>query len=840
MLFTKNRLIKNHKTVFAAFLFFSLAFSALAIMPAANAHTPPWNIKTFAYITLAPDVVGVGQQMLIYMWLQVVPPTAEGAYGDRWQGFSIIVTRPDSTTETLGPFKSDPIGFSSTVYTPTQTGVYKFQFKFPGQTLAGENLRPDSNTGKDFIGDYFQPSESEIVSLTVQSSPVAAYVDTPVPTGHWSRPINGQLREWDAISGNWFTAPPNWYAQYTIGPETSHILWTMPLTFGGLVGGEFGDTSYYSGNAYEGKITGTIIINGRLYLNKYPDDTYALQEPNNTYPRTPPKNGFYCIDIRTGEILWYNNESRLSFGQVYRYDSPNQHGGLAYLWAVSGTTWKAYDPFNGDWVYTITNAPAGARSYSKDGSIIVPVINAAKGWLALWNSSAIPQLLGGMTGTQAWQWRPYGKTVDGSKGYVWNKTLPEGVTGAINYVFADDKIIGSSGLGRTGSWLNLGTTSYTLWAISLKAGEEGNLLWKKSYTSTEGATYTLAAASAKEAVFALWASETRQWHGFSMNTGDKLWTTASQGAWDMTVSTVGNIAEGKLFSCGYAGILYAYDLTTGNTAWTYAAKDPTYLESKWGGNYILEHQIIADGKIYVFSGEHSPDNPPERGAPLLCLDATTGTKLWEIPFYLSHWARNPALADGILVYLNVYDNQIFAFGRGLSSTSVIASAGVGNIITIQGEVTDQSSGQTAQGVPAAGTPAIADQFMDSWMEYLYMQEPKPTNAIGVPVKIHIIDQNGNTAYTTTVTSDITGHFAASWVPSSTGMFTIKAVFEGSGAYFPSDAVTSMAVSSGAAVITPSPAPSSGAIGATTTYIIGAAIVIIAAIIGAAFYLRKRK
>lgn len=831
---------KSRKFAITTILLLPLLFSVLATLPAADAHTPPLNLKTFAYITLAPDVVGVNQQMLIYMWLQVVPPTAEGAYGDRWHDFTIIVTKPDSTTETLGPFTSDPIGFSSTTYTPTQTGIYKFQFKFPGQTLAGDNLRPGSTTGVDFIGDYFEPSESEIVNLTVQATQVPAYVNTPVPTGYWSRPINGQLRGWNTISGNWFTAPPNWYAQYSQGPETAHILWTKPLTFGGLVGGSFGDTSYYSGNAYEGKITGTIIINGRLYYNKYPDDTYALQEPNNTYPRTPPKPGFYCVDIRTGETLWYNNESRLSFGQVYRYDSPNQHGGVAYLWAVSGSTWKAYDPFNGDWVYTITNAPSGSRSYDSDGSIIVPVMNVGKGWLALWNSSAIPQLLGGRTGTQAWQWRPYGKTVDGSNGYVWNKTLPAGVTGTINYVFADDKIIGSSGLGRTGSWLNLGTTDYTLWAISLKAGEEGTLLWKKSYTSNEGATYTLAAASAKENVFALWASETRQWHGFSMSTGDKLWTTASQGPWDMTVSTLGNIAEGKLFSCGYAGILYAYDLTTGNTAWTYAAKDPTYLESKWGGNYILEHQIIADGKIYVFSGEHSPDNPPERGAPLLCLDTATGAKLWEIPFYLSHWARNPALADGILVYLNVYDNQIYAFGRGLSATSATATAGVGNIITIQGKVTDQSSGQTAQGVPAAGTPAIADQYMDEWMEYLYMQEPLPSNAQGVPVTIKVMDQNGKTVHTTTTNCDVTGHFAISWVPTATGMFTINAVFEGSGAYYPSNAVTSIAVASGAAVITPSPAPDTGATDATSIYIIGAAAVILAAIAGVALYLRKRR
>ncbi len=783
---------KNKTLVSIALILILTMATSVMFMPTANAHTPPWEIKTFAYVTLAPDTVGVGQQMLAYMWLQVVPPTAEGAYGDRWQGYTITVTKPDGATETLGPFTSDPIGFSSTSYTPTQVGTYKFQFNFAGQTLAGNNRRPGSIQGADFVGDYFTPSTSDVATLTVQQDPVPAYSDTPVTSGPWTRPINGQLRAWDSISGNWYTAPLNWYARYTQGPKSSHILWTKPLTFGGLVGGEFGDTSYYSGNAYEGKITGTIIMNGYLYYNKYPDDTYAAQEPNNTYPRTQPKPGFFCVDLRTGEQLWYNNESRLSFGQVYRYDSPNQHGGNAYLWAVVGTTWKAYDPFTGDWVYSIKNVPAGTRAYTSDGSIVIPVVNVAKGWIALWNSSAIPELLGGPTGTQNWQWRPYGKTADGNKGYSWNKTLPAGITGAINYVFADDRIIGSSGLGRTGMWLNLGTANFTMWAISLKAGQEGQLMWKQSYTSNEGATYTLTAGSVLDGILAIWASETRQWHGYDINNGNALWVTEPQGAWDMTVSTVANIAYGKLFSCGYAGILYAYDVTTGKTAWTYAAKDPTYLESKWGGNYILEHQIIADGKIYVFSGEHSPDNPPERGAPLLCLDVNTGELLWEIPFYLSHWARNPAIADGIIVYLNIYDNQIYAIGKGLSATTVsapqtVASAGTGVVIT--GTVTDQSP-------QAKGTPAIGDGYMDKWMEYLYMQETIPGNAQGVPVKLTAMDSSGNVINIGTVTSDMSGMFKTIWTPTAAGEYTIIASFEGSNAYWPSFAETAVGVSAG--------------------------------------------
>jgi outer membrane protein assembly factor BamB len=357
-------------------------------------------------------------------------------------------------------------------------------------------------------------------------------------------------------------------------------------------------------------------------------------------------------------------------------------------------------------------------------------------------------------------------------------------------------------------------------------------MWQKSYTSNEGATYTLAAASVQDGIFAIWASETKQWHGYDINSGNALWVTEPQGAWDMTVSTVGNIAYGKLFSCGYAGILYAYDVKTGKTAWTYAAKDPTYLESKWGGNYILEHLIIADGKIYVFSGEHSPDNPPERGAPLLCIDVNTGQLLWQIPFYLSHWARNPALADGIIVYLNVYDNQMYAIGKGESATTVsapqtVVPAGTGVMIT--GTVTDQSAG-------AKATPAIGDAYMDAWMEYLYMQYPIPSNAQGVPVKLTAVDSNGASIDIGTVTSDMSGTFKKMWTPPAEGEYTIIATFEGSGAYAGSYGETAIGVS--AAQAATSGTEEAPAYSATDIVIIVA--VVVAILIGIVNLLALRK
>jgi hypothetical protein len=53
----------------------------------------------------------------------------------------------------------------------------------------------------------------------------------------------------------------------------------------------------------------------------------------------------------------------------------------------------------------------------------------------------------------------------------------------------------------------------------------------------------------------------------------------------------------------------------------------------------------------------------------------------------------------------------------------------GNSVLIQGTVTDQSPG-------AKGTPAISDSSMTGWMEYLYHQQSKPTNAKGVELNIN--------------------------------------------------------------------------------------------------------
>jgi outer membrane protein assembly factor BamB len=770
-------------------------------MPTINAHTPAWNIKTFAYISVSPNPVGVDQEVLIMAWLHVQPPTAAGAYGDRWHGIKVEITKPDGSKQTMEMGDSDPVGGTWTPFTPTQIGAYTFKTIFPGQTLVGTNLHPTDITGQAFINDTFLASESEVVSLTVQADPLPTFHEAPLPTEYWTRPIYGEHREWWRISGNWLystyaTRYSMNYNPYTEAPESAHILWTKPIALGGLVGGDFGTHAYDEGGAYEGKWSPPIIIDGKLYYNIYPDDTYYGAAE--AYPRGAPKPGFACVDLRTGEELWRNNAAKLAFGQVYQYSSPNQHGAFAYVWATFGTTWVAYDAYNGEWVYNITNVPMGTMIYdSTDGSMLIPALDTTRDRLALWNSSAIPELRGGPTGTHAWQWRPQGKVVDGRNGYVWNVSIPSDLVGTISWVLPD-RVVGQTGLGAT-AWLPLGTTNATMWALSLKPRSEGVLLWREPYKTTGGETLELGSASLADNVFTLKSFQTRQHWGYSLDDGKQIWgPTPSQDPWDMFLHMMTGIAYGKLYSAGYGGIVYAYDAKNGTLLWTFEADDPTW-EAKHGGNYPLYFAGAADGKVYVSMGEHSPDDPKERGSLMYALDGETGELLWTVPYYRAPWASGVAIADGILVGLNTMDNQIYAFGKGQTETIVTASPKVsmyGSSVLIEGTVTDQT--------PAVkDTPAVSDDSMSEWMKYLYMQWPIPSNATGVEVTIDVLDSNNNYYNIGSATTDMSGFFSFMWKPEIPGKFTVVTTFAGSKSYYSSYAETAFGVDE---VPTPSPTP----------------------------------
>jgi len=172
-------------------------------------------------------------------------------------------------------------------------------------------------------------------------------------------------------------------------------------------------------------------------------------------------------------------------------------------------------------------------------------------------------------------------------------------------------------------------------------------------------------------------------------------------------------------------------------------------------------------------------------------------------------SANGVLSDGYLVVPNAYDNRLYCYAKGLSAVTVSApdtAIPEGTSVLIKGTVTDQSPGQTCLGIPAKGTPAIADASMTSWMEYLYQGQPIPTNATGVKVAIDVIDSNGNYRNIGTTTSDTTGAFSLQWKPDISGKYTVIATFAGSEAYYSSAQETSFVVDPAAPTPAPTDAP----------------------------------
>ena len=114
-----------------------------------------------------------------------------------------------------------------------------------------------------------------------------------------------------------------------------------------------------------------------------------------------------------------------------------------------------------------------------------------------------------------------------------------------------------------------------------------------------------------------------------------------------------------------------------------------------------------------------------------------------------------------------------------------------------------------------GVPAVADESMSAWMEYLHMQKLKPGNATGVEVTLTVLDPNDNVYDVAAATSDVDGFFKAAFTPQVPGEYTITASFGGSESYWPSAAKTAINVEQ-APEATPGPTPTPGTM--TDTYL----------------------
>jgi hypothetical protein len=789
--------------IFAILIILAFAIS-IAPMTIVKAQTAP-TAKTYAVVDALPNPTGVGQSVLVkYGILQQA-----GAVQQGWTGITVTVVKPDNTTETLGPFTTDSTGSSFTAYTPTQVGTYTFTTHFPQQTNPVTFFNYEGGN-MVLAGTVLQASTSDSYNLTVTNEPRPIRSGVSLPTEYWSRPIDAQNREWYSISGNWVGVPDqnnNYWVSNGLyndnAPETAHVLWANPLTTGGLTGGLWGDgqvpAASESGDAYEGKFSNSIIMNGILY-----------------YQRTDPgtANAIYAVDLHTGVQTLFKNNTVLSFGQIFYFNSYNVDGVYTYLWSVSGSTYTAYDPFTGNQQMQIKNVPSGVRAYGPSGEILIYILDLSHKWMALWNSTdcGLQNAVIGTPDYGSWGNTAHGTALgpglDGAnpRCITWNVSIPAGLTQGTSFFAPILKIYPDRVMS-----MDFNATRVRVWALSTASGSRGTLLFDQTWQApaewlagTNTLNYVGATSEVKNGVIALWDKELRTHYAFSTETGNYLWATAPEQWQDAygwgNAEHTWYFAYGKLYSVGIAGIVYAYDLTTGKTAWTYAMSDP-YNEAVTGNNWWGWIDLITAGKIYVGTLEHSAENPIPRGGPYICINATDGSEIWRIDgmFRETRWGGNGIIGDSIIATMDTYNQEIYAIGMGPSATTITASpksSVQGTSVLIEGRVTDTSPGTQTYGLTARfpnGVPAVSDASQSAWMLYVWKQFERPSNATGVTVSINVVDANGNYRNIGTTTSDSNGAYSFSWMPDIPGKYTVFATFAGSKAYYGSSAESAFVV-----------------------------------------------
>ncbi len=839
--------------------------------------TPSSTVTTIAYMSFSPNPIGVGQQLLVNIWLQ---PALQ--VNRAHTGYTVVITKPDGTTETVGPmvsYQADTTAWFT--YVPDQVGNYTLQFTFPGDYYpAGYYYQgqltttqqasqiivsagTSTNTGFNATQDvYYAPSQTDKYTLEVQQSQVSSWPASalPGPGQYWTRPISPDNREWWVIGGNdpyneigGGTGTPGWpdntniyssnykFVPYVTGPTSAHIVWrqlgALDGIFGGLIDGAYTTAQApdvdFSGAAFTFGMTGpgnggnpAIVFDGRMYN--------SITKAYNGVTQTV----WECTDIRTGQVYWdLTNVAHPPTYISYAENSPPVPGGLgrtdrttvSLLFLGTGFVTK-YNPITGAITLNAT-IPTFASSTLYADPFVLSVQNIGT------NTNPNYRLI---------NWTLQGIGAAGTtfaNNLISNITFPFSSIGTADF----ETMIGIQSTSTSPAATGVASV-VQLMGVSLTTGQ---LLWNES--SGVGFPIFSGLGLADHGKYAN-RFDDGHFYCWDEQTGKLLWKSEITSLpWGTFGSYQDESAYGLIFYNQYDGIV-AYDWNTGAVAWHYQAPsvdfETPYLTNGVGnpdnssqGQSFFSGSVIADGMVYTYAVEHSPTAPLSRGWQTYAVNATTGTLVWK-----TLGSMIPGVvADGYLTATNYYDGYMYVFGMGQSSTTVQAPLNqitTGQSVTIAGTVLDQSPFTSNVAPYAPGTvPAVSDDSMGAFMAYLFQQSPCPTNLTGVPVSIDAVDPNGNPIHIATATSvGSTGAFGAIWTPTIPGQYTITATFAGTDSYGYSVATTFATVVQPAS---PTPAPTTTQTASVTmsdfaTYLIAAVIAIIIAIaVVGALILRKR-
>jgi len=739
------------------------------------------------------------------MWITPAPG-ANRIYHD----MKLTITKPDGTQQVIPNI--DSYVADGTMWMPwvcEQVGDWTFKLDYPGEYFApGRYLNGDiidGNTGGTVYADgaTIRPAATRVQTIKIQEEVVPSWPGQQFSrNAYWTRPVHEENREWWPYIGSypWFGPGTNsiWdelypdtnpaynseygFVAWVTGPESAHIVWKREYALSGLLGGDYGSVSHVGPPPSSWNMKPSIILLGKAYhsYSKVATDGPGSQ----TY--------WECYDIRTGEVFWerplYPGETAPNIIE-WVYSAAEVEGGVGnpttpVLVSISNGYLRKYNPLTGAMTANVSIAPmtGNGGTYYMNGHVLGI------------------QDLGADAGAERYRlinWTTFGTGANFANRVVSNTTY------ARSALPTNQLTDWNVGIGCTATSITEGGmfTGQTITAFDLYTGVE---LWTKSIDEPLFSNTANVADHGQIAIL----SAKGYYVAYDLKTGRETWKTRTldypwdEPAWGSYSVTSG---YGQLYWVAQTGI-YAIDWKNGNINWKFEKEAPPFetqlINVEGQAVYPFNAPgLCADGKLYAYSSEHTPDAPFYRGQPVVCIDVFTGEEIWSVGGLngdnnMRRAQLDMAVADGYLT-VGARDGYMYTFGRGKSATTVSASQAplaFGQKALITGTVCDLSPAQP-------GTPCVSKDSMDAMMAHIHTQTPingvyGEKEITGVPVYLYAVDPNGKDMEIGVVISDgYSGTFGFDdWIPEVPGRYTITATFMGDESYGISTATTYITVS----------------------------------------------
>ncbi len=226
------------------------------------------------------------------------------------------------------------------------------------------------------------------------------------------------------------------------------------------------------------------------------------------------------------------------------------------------------------------------------------------------------------------------------------------------------------GGGRTGIGVSYGggmvfTGSFQNEQFALNA-RTGAIIWT---TLTKGPMIFTGAYS--DGMFFRGGTDENTMYCFNATTGETIWTyTPPTNGYFVTGCAIG---YGMVYEMNKDGFLYAMNEKTGDLMWKYKGPDDTLL---WPGM-----PSIAEGKLYVTTGETAMYGGQTGISEFACLDAFTGQAIWKLPIEALAPRESVAIAYGHLYMIpgNVTTSVDSVSGNEYSRNNEVWSIGSSSI-----------------------------------------------------------------------------------------------------------------------------------------------------------------